>query len=206
MNAAGGKKPFIMNADGVGALFAPGLGEGPFPEHYEPLECPLQNNPLHGTRINPVVRLFFEAGGKEEDAYYSCDTRYPYVATTYRVTEHWQTGVMTRNTPWLLEMQPHQFVELSQELAQEKGIANGEMVTVSSGRGKLEAVAIVTRRFRPFKVQNSTVHQIGLPWHYGWHTPKVGDSANLLTPSVGDGNTMIPETKAFMVNIEKKRG
>jgi formate dehydrogenase major subunit len=113
---------------------------------------------------------------------------------------------MTRNTPWLLEMQPHQFVELSTELAKEKGIKGGDMVTVSSGRGKIEAVAVVTRRFQPFRIQNSTVHQIGLPWHYGWHTPKVGDSANLLTPSVGDGNTMIPETKAFMVNIEKKRG
>jgi formate dehydrogenase major subunit len=206
MNAAGGKKPFIMTADGVGALFAPGLNEGPFPEHYEPLECPLEHNPLSGTRINPVVRLFFEAGGAQEDAYFSNDQRYPYVATTYRVTEHWQTGVMTRNTPWLLEMQPHQFVELSTELAQEKGIKGGDMVTVSSGRGKIEAVAVVTRRFQPFRIQNSTVHQVGLPWHYGWHTPKVGDSANLLTPSVGDGNTMIPETKAFMVNIEKKRG
>ena len=206
MNAAGGKKPFIMTADGVGALFAPGLNEGPFPEHYEPLECPLEHNPLSGTRINPVVRLFFEAGGAQEDAYFSNDQRYPYVATTYRVTEHWQTGVMTRNTPWLLEMQPHQFVELSTELAKEKGIKGGDMVTVSSGRGKIEAVAVVTRRFQPFRIQNSTVHQIGLPWHYGWHTPKVGDSANLLTPSVGDGNTMIPETKAFMVNIEKKRG
>ena len=205
--AEGGRKPFIMTADGVAAIFAPGLNEGPFPEHYEPLECPLQENPLSGTRVNPVVRIFTEGGkGAEEDAYYSCDTRYPYVATTYRVTEHWQTGTMTRNTPWLLELQPHQFVELSTELAQEKKIASGDMVTVSSGRGQIDAVAIVTRRFRPFKVQGSTVHQVGLPWHYGWHTPGVGESANLLTPTVGDGNTMIPETKAFMVNIEKKRG
>jgi formate dehydrogenase major subunit len=206
MNAAGGRKPFIMTADGVGALFAAGLNEGPFPEHYEPLECPLEKNPLHGTRVNPVVRLFFEAGGAQEDAYFSCDQRYPYVASTYRVTEHWQSGTMTRNTPWLLELHPHNFVELSPELAKEKGIANGDMVKVASGRGEVDAVAIVTRRFRPFKIQNQTVHQVGLPMHYGWHTPKAGDSANLLTPTVGDGNTMIPETKAFMVNIEKKRG
>jgi formate dehydrogenase major subunit len=202
-----GKKPFIMTADGVGALFAPGLNEGPFPEHYEPLECPLEQNPLSGTRVNPVVKMFFKDGkGLPEDVYASNDPRFPFVATTYRVTEHWQTGVMTRNTPWLLELQPHVFVELSPELAKEKGIQGGDMVSVASARGQLDAVAVVTRRFRPFQIQGSTVHQVGLPWHYGWQTPKVGESANLLTPTVGDGNTMIPETKAFMVNIEKKRG
>jgi formate dehydrogenase major subunit len=113
---------------------------------------------------------------------------------------------MTRNTPWLLELQPHVFVELSPELAKEKGIQGGDMVSVASARGQIDAVAVVTRRFRPFQIQGSTVHQVGLPWHYGWQTPRVGESANLLTPTVGDGNTMIPETKAFMVNIEKKRG
>ncbi len=202
-----GKKPFIMTADGVGALFAPGLNEGPFPEHYEPLECPLEKNPLSGTRVNPVVRLFYKDGqGLTEDVYASNDPRFPLVATTYRVTEHWQSGVMTRNTPWLLELQPHQFIELSPELAREKGIGNGDLVKVDSVRGSVEAVAVVTRRFRPFTIQGKTVHQVGLPWHYGWQTPKVGDSVNLLTPTIGDGNTMIPETKAFMVNIEKKRG
>jgi formate dehydrogenase major subunit len=151
--------------------------------------------------------MFFKDGkGLPEDVYASNDPRFPFVATTYRVTEHWQTGVMTRNTPWLLELQPHVFVELSPELAKEKGIQGGDMVSVASARGQLDAVAVVTRRFRPFQIQGSTVHQVGLPWHYGWQTPKVGESANLLTPTVGDGNTMIPETKAFMVNIEKKRG
>ncbi len=200
-----GKRPFIMLPDGVGSIFAPNMKEGPFPEHYEPLECPIEKNPLHNTKNNPVIKLFYE--GKEslpEDVYYSCDQRYPFVATTYRVTEHWQTGVMTRNTPWLLEMQPHLFVELSPELAADKGIRNGDPCTVSSGRGSVEAVAIVTRRFRPFKVQNTTIHQVGLPWCYGWNTPNTGDSANLLTPTIGDANTMIPETKAFMVNIEKR--
>jgi formate dehydrogenase major subunit len=88
-------------------------------------------------------------------------------------------------------------------MAREKGIKNGDMVKVSSGRGKVEAVAVVTRRFQPLKVQGTTVHQVGLPWCYGWNTPQAGDSANLLTPTIGDGNTMIPETKAFMVNVEK---
>ena len=126
------------------------------------------------------------------------------MATTYRVTEHWQTGVLSRNIPWLLELQPRQFVEMGLDLAKEKKIRNGDMVEVSSARGRIEAVAVVTPRFRPFKVGGSTVHGVGLPWCFGWFTPGVGDSANLLTPTAGDANTMIPETKAFMVNIKAK--
>jgi len=202
-----GKYPFIMRADGMGALFGPGLVEGPFPEHYEALECPLQENLLSGQRVNPAMKLFYgEKGGPEEDIFFSCDVRYPFVATTYRVSEHWQTGVMTRHVPWLLEMQPQVFVEVSKELAAEKGIKNGEKVRVKSARGELWAMAVVTGRFKPFKVAGSTIHQVGLPWHFGWQYPEDGsggDSANLLTPTVGDANTMIPETKAFMVNVEK---
>ena len=207
LNSPETKKSFIMLPDGVASIFATGLNEGPFPEHYEPLECPLEKNPLHGTKNNPAIKMFYTGEESQaEDVYYSCDQRYPFVATTYRVTEHWQTGVMTRNTPWLLELMPRQFVEMSPELAKEQGIKSGDLCAVSSGRGEVEAVAIVTRRFRPLKVQGSTVHQIGLPWCYGWSTPNVGDSSNLLTPTAGDANTMIPETKAFMVNLEKKRG
>jgi formate dehydrogenase major subunit len=202
-----GKKPFIMLPDGVASLFAPGLNEGPFPEHYEALECPLDKNPMHSQRVNPTIRMFAKGGeGEGVDAFYSCDQRYPYIATTYRVTEHWQTGVMTRNTPWLMELQPQNFVEISLELGKEKAISNGDWCVVSSGRGKVDAVAVVTRRFRPFKVQGMTLHQLGLPYHFGWQTPMAGDSANLLTPTIGDANTMIPETKAFMVNLEKKKG
>ena len=207
LSQAGTKKSFIMLPDGVASIFGAGMQEGPFPEHYEPLECPIEKNPLSGTKNNPVIKLFFDKDqGLPEDAYYSCDTRYPFVATTYRVTEHWQTGVMTRNMPWLMEMQPRQFIEMSPELAEDIGIRNGDLCKVSSGRGEIEAVAIVTKRFRPFKVQGTTIHQIGLPWCYGWHTPNVGDSSNLLTPTIGDANTMIPETKAFQVNVEKKKG
>jgi len=199
----GGKLPFIMRSDGVGAIFGPGLADGPFPEHYEPLECPIEANPMSKQRINPVINPLL--AGK----FTSCDVRYPFVATTYRVTEHWQTGVMTRHAPWLLEMQPQMFVELSKELAADKGIKNGEKVTVSSSRGSLWAIAVVTERFKPFKVMNTTIHQVGLPWHFGWQYPvdgSGGDSANLLTPFIGDPNTSIPESKAFMVNIEKARG
>jgi formate dehydrogenase major subunit len=120
------------------------------------------------------------------------------------VSEHWQTGVMTRWQPWLLEAQPQLFVEMSPELATLRGIENGERVVVESARGKLEAVAVVTHRFRPFKIQGNVIHEVGVPWHYGWVYPKDGgDSANLLTPSTGDPNTRIPESKAFMVNVRK---
>jgi formate dehydrogenase major subunit len=205
-----GKLPFIMKADGVGSIFGPGLADGPFPEHYEPLECPLEENPLHSKhRINPTVKLFFgKEGDLKADEFMSCDTRYPFICSTYRVTEHWQTGLMTRHVPWLLEAAPQMFVEMSLELAKEKGIRNGEKVTVSSARGSLWAVAIVTDRLKPFKVMSQKIHQVGIPWHYGWQFPvdgSGGDSANILTPTVGDPNTMIPESKAFMVNIEKVR-
>jgi len=194
------KRPFIMKPDGVGSVFGPGRADGPFPEHYEPLECPVPKNLMSSQRINPVAPVY----GTEADAHFSCDPRFPFVGTTYRVTEHWQTGILTRWQPWLLELQPQLFVEMSNELGKLKGINNGDMCKVSSARGEVEAVAIVTGRFKPFKVQGTTVHQIGLPWCFGWVYPKDGgDSANLLTPSTGDPNTRIPETKAFMVNVDK---
>jgi formate dehydrogenase major subunit len=194
------KRPFIMKPDGVASVFGPGRVDGPFPEHYEPLECPVPKNLMSSQRINPVAPVY----GTEADAHFSCDPRFPFVGTTYRVTEHWQTGILTRWQPWLLELQPQLFVEMSNELGKLKGINNGDMCKVSSARGEVEAVAIVTGRFKPFKVQGTTVHQVGLPWCFGWvYPPDGGDSANLLTPSTGDPNTRIPETKAFMVNVEK---
>jgi formate dehydrogenase major subunit len=202
-----GKLPFIMMSTGVGGIFGPGLADGPLPEHYESLECPLEENLLSKQRINPAVSLKIQQElGVDLAKYYSCDVRYPLVATTYRVSEHWQTGVMTRHQPWQLEMQPQMFVEMSKELASEKGIQNGEKVTVFSARGEIWAIAIVTDRFRPFKIAGSTVHQVGLPWHFGWQYPEDGsggDSSNILTPFIGDANTMIPESKAFMVNVKK---
>lgn len=198
-----GRKPFIMRADGVAALFGAGMKDGPFPEHYEPVECPVPENLMSKQMTNPASKNFAD-GGLPEDALATCDIRFPYVGTTYRVTEHWQTGVMTRNTPWLMELQPRQFCEISVELAKEKGIGNGDMVEVASARGAIDAVAIVTRRLKPFQVGGRTVHEVGLPWCFGWFTPGVGDAANLLTPTAGDANTMIPETKAFMVGIKRK--
>jgi len=205
-----GRLPFIMKKNGVANVFGnETMNDGPFPEHYEPLECPIQENPLSKThRINPTALLFYTEAGKSnaEDVFESCSVRYPFVATTYRVTEHWQTGVMSRNTPWLLEAVPQSYIEISRELAAEKGIVNGDTLKVSSARGEVRCKAVVTFRFKPFKVMGATVHQVGMPWCFGWHAPadgSGGDSTNLLTPTIGDANTMIPETKAFMVNVEK---
>jgi formate dehydrogenase major subunit len=205
-DAEKGRLPFIMVNDGHGRLFAPDLADGPFPEHYEPLESPLAKNPFNGQMLNPAVRLWTgpadghaECGGDE----------FPYVCSTYRVTEHWQTGVMTRHTPWLMELQPEVFVELSHELARERNIAAGDQVRIKSKRGALVAVALPTSRLKPLTVQGKTVHQVGLPWHFGWVMPWMGKTpqnprnANRLTPNIGDPNTMIPESKAFMVNLEK---
>ncbi len=195
-----GVYPFIMKPDGLLALFGPGLKDGPFPEHYEPLECPIEKNPMSGQMINPAIKLFKEG----LDKFASCDPRYPFVCSTYRVTEHWQTGVLSRWLPWLIEAEPQLFVEMSLELGKLKSINNGERVMVSTQRGQVEAVAIVTNRLKPFQVAGQTIHQIGLPYHFGWLHPKNGgDSANLLTPTVGDPNTMIPESKAFMANVTK---
>jgi formate dehydrogenase major subunit len=200
--------PFIMLPEGHARLFGLGMAEGPFPEHYEPLECPIEKNLMSAQKFNPAVKIFGEPGiGAGADKFLSCDPRFPLVCTTYRVTEHWQTGVMTRWTPWLIELEPQMFVEMSKELAKDKGIRNGERVVVKSARGEVDAKAIVTDRFKPFKIADQTVHQVGIPWHFGWVTPPDGgDSANLLTPTIGDANTMIPESKAFMVNVEKKGG
>jgi formate dehydrogenase major subunit len=220
-----GRPPFIMKPDGVASLFGPGLVDGPFPEHYEPLECPVEKNLMSPQKNNPAIRRFDKPGvGSDMDVYSgvaSCDPRFPFICSTYRVSEHWQTGVLTRWCPWLAEMQPGMFVEMSEELARERGMKNGEKVIVKSARGEVEATAIVTPRFKPFNIDGNIIHEVGIPWHFGWITqarpknkyskidkkPEVftyGDAANLLTPTIGDANTMIPESKAFMVNVVKK--
>jgi len=215
-----GRPPFIMKPDGVASIYGPGLADGPFPEHYEPLECPVEKNLMSDQKVNPVIRRFDKPGiGTELDLVASCDPRFPFICSTYRVSEHWQTGVLTRWLPWLAEMQPGMFVEIGTDLAKEKGIKNGELLTVKSARGEVDCTAIVTPRLKPFNIDGNMIHMVGVPWHYGWATtatrkygpndkkPEVftfGDSANLLTPSAGDPNTHIPESKAFMVNVVKK--
>ncbi len=191
------KYPFIMKPEGHARIFGMGRADGPFPEHYEPWESPVDNL-LSGTQNDPAFKIW----GSEMDLKGDRD-RYPIVCTTYRLTEHWQAGQMTRNLPWIVELMPEMFVELSQELAAEKGIVNGGRVIVETARGKVEGVALVTARFKPFQINGQTVHQVGLPWHWGYTGSSTGDSANMLTPHVGDANTMIPEFKAFLCDVRR---
>ncbi len=196
------KYPFIMKPEGHARIFAMGRADGPLPEHYEPLETPLKKNPIgHGMILNPAV-VCWDKTKPEENPVGTAD-KYPIICTTYRVTEHWQAGMMTRNLPWLTEMMPAPFVEMSKELAKEKGIKNGDRVHVKTARGLMGAWACVTSRFKPFKLVGKVVHQVGVPWHWGYEGHSCGCSANILTPHIGDANTMIPEFKAFLCDIEK---
>jgi formate dehydrogenase major subunit len=181
-----------MIAEGVGRLFAAGLAEGPFPEHYEPMESPMLNL-MSSQQSNPSLD---QPGKVDKSGLY-------YIATTCRVSEHWQSGSMTRNLPWLVELVPDMFVEMSETLAKEKDINDGDMVTIISKRGSIQARALVTSRLKPFRVGGKLVEQVALPWHFGFNGPTKGDSANVLTQAVGDPNTHIPEYKAFMCNIKK---
>ncbi|HBD08333.1 MAG TPA: formate dehydrogenase, partial [Syntrophobacteraceae bacterium] len=184
------KYPFIMKADGVGALFGPGMVEGPFPEHYEPLEGPLAKNPLSAQLNNPTIAIF----KSDLDKVANADQKFPYVCTTYSTTEHWCTG-FTRWQPWLLEMQPEAYLEISEQLAASLGIKNGEVTKVSSARGSVLCVAMVTKRMTPFTVEGKVIHQVGIPCNYGWLNPEKtkDDSVNHLTIAVGDANTFCPE-------------
>jgi len=186
-----------MKPEGLGRLFGwETMKDGPLPEHYEPYETPLSTNPIGtGQLNNPCIKIWHEPGS---------NSSYPYVATTYRVTEHWQSGSMTRNLPWLCELIPNVFVEMSETLAEAKGIKTGVKVRVSSARGQMEAYALVTPRIKQLSINGGTACEVvGIIWHFGYQGIATGDSGNCLTPHIGDPNTMIPEYKAFLVNIEK---
>jgi formate dehydrogenase major subunit len=189
--------PFIMQTDGKGSIFASSLNEGPFPEHYEPYENPIENH-FSSVNLNPAVQFGEKEMNPEGDV-----SKYPIVATTYRVSEHWQSGIMTRNVPWLAELVPHMYVEISEELAKEKSIKNKDRIIVSTARGEIEAYAMVTKRFKPYKLKGKTVHQIGMPWHFGYKGIATGSTANRLTPHIGDANSFIPEYKAFLCDVRR---
>ena len=197
--AAEGAKylPFIMKPEGIARLWGYGLAEGPLPEVYEPWESPLDRNLMSGTKSNPCafIGTYMNEQGTPE--------QFPYVGTTYRCSEHWQTGVMTRSLPWLVELMPDMYVEMGEELAVAKGISNGDTVIVSSARGEIQAVAVVTRRLQPLKVDGKTIHHIGVLNHWGYSGMSTGDSGNILTPHVGDANTTIPEYKTFLCNVRR---
>lgn len=198
------KSPFIMRLEGVGCLFSRELNEGPFPEHYEPWETPIANA-FSSVQLNPAVQLWGEADNAQGSA-----SEFPIIGTTFRVTEHWQSGTMTRNTPWLAELMPEVFVEISPQLAQEKGIQNGDAVLVTTARADLEAKAAVTSRIAPMTIHGREHHVIAVPWHYGFAGYITGGpnkqrtyAANELTAHIGDANTTIPEYKAFLCDIRK---
>ena len=191
--------PFIMQPEGMGRLFAiDKMAEGPFPEHYEPFETPLGTNPLHPNVVsNPAARVFkgdLEQMGKAE--------KFPYVGTTYRLTEHFH--YWTKHALLNAIAQPEQFVEIGEKLANKLGIGHGDTVKVSSNRGYIKAKAVVTKRIRTLKVDGKDIDTIGIPIHWGYEgVAKKGFIANTLTPFVGDANTQTPEFKAFLVNVEK---
>ncbi|MGB2827973.1 MAG: molybdopterin dinucleotide binding domain-containing protein, partial [Dehalococcoidales bacterium] len=166
---------------------------------YEPWESPLDKNLMSDTRNNPCAFI-----GKYRNECSSSD-QFPYVGTTYRCTEHWQTGIMTRSLPWLVEIMPEMYVEMDEELAAEKVIRSGDRVIVSNARGEVNAVAVVTQRFQPLKVGGKTIHHIGILNHWGYSGMAKGDSGNILTPHVGDANTTIPEYKTFLCNVRSAR-
>jgi formate dehydrogenase major subunit len=198
MKPDAGMNPFIMNPEGVARLFTLGMmRDGPFPEHYEPFEAPVANALHPKVNANPVARVFkgdLEVFGTAED--------YPYVATTYRLTElfhFWSKHCRINAT-----LQPQQFVEIGETLAKEKGINNGDPIKVRSNRGQIVAVAVVTKRIQPLKVDGKVIHTVGIPIHWGFTgQTKKGYAANMLTPYVGDANIETPEYKAFLVDIEK---
>ncbi len=195
-------RPFIMKPEGVARLWGI-MKDGPLPEHYEPVESPTTNR-LSKRQFNPAITI----SGKGEFGRLAsvADDNFPYVATTYRLTEHWQSGAMTRSTPWLGEMMPDMFVEISPSLAEKIGVRPGDRVKVTSARGELIAPAMVSPRMRPLKVHGKIVEVVGLPWHWGYKGMYTGHSANVLTPHVGDANTNIPEYKAFLCNVTPADG
>lgn len=208
--AAAPRYPFIMQRTGMGHIFGPGREDGPFPEHYEPWETVVTTNPLGtGTLTSPTNFGHARPEAYEHPGHANPD--FPIIGTTYRLTEHWQAGQMTRNNPWLCQLQPDAFVEMSEELAAILGIQNGDPVEVKSQRTDLygttmKAVACVTKRFKPFTIAGDTYHHIGAIWHFGYTGLATGDSANLLTTHIGDANTGIPESKAFICNVRKFPG
>ncbi len=199
--------PFIMTGEGVGRMFSNSMIDGPLPEHYEPVESPIEN-PLHPkVSASPAAFLYDQAAGRPNR--FGTPEEFPIIATTYRLTEH--EHYITQQVPHLVQLQPEAFVELPEGLAREKGIKSGDMVRVRSKRGMIEVRAIVTRRVGQLDLGGKKVWQIGIPIHWGFvgiaaelHPEKAKHwMVNSLTPFVGDANARTPEFKAFLVNVEK---
>lgn len=190
-----GDDPFIMQADGKGWIYVPtGLQDGPLPTHYEAQESVVKN-PLYGQQCNPERMEWMRKDNPYHQPYN--DPRFPYVITTYRLTEHHTAGGMSRWLSWLSELQPEMFCEVSPELASEVGLKNGGWATIRTMRAEIEARVLVTRRMKPLKIKGRTVHQIGLPYHWASKGLVRGDAANELIGFVGDPNVAIQESKVL---------
>ncbi len=195
----GGAQPFIMHDDGLGWLWvASGLKDGPLPAHYEPLESPVANA-VYRQETNPAARRL----DRPDNIYASqSDSRYPHVLTTYRLTEHHTAGGMSRTLSRLAELQPELFCEISPELAGAAGIVNGAFVRVITPRSAIRARALVTERMRPLTIDGRTVHQVGLPYHWGGRGLVTGDVVNDLIPMSEEPNVRIMESKALVCRVE----
>jgi formate dehydrogenase major subunit len=209
MDAISGSSPFIVHPDGLGWLYSPsGLVDGPLPTHYEPHESPIDNL-LYRERSNPTRQIFSRA----ENPYNPPGAQpggevFPYVFTTYRLTEHHTAGGMSRSIPFLSELQPEMFCEVSPELAAERGLEHGGWAMIATTRTVIEARVLVTDRMRPLRIGSDpprTVHQVGLPYHWGRKGLVTGDSANELLPLVLDRNVHISEYKAATCDIRPGR-
>lgn len=204
--ALSGTDPFVMQADGKGWLFAPsGVVDGPLPTHYEPQDSPVAN-PLYGHQRNPARKVYrhednrYQPSGDEPGA-----SVYPYVVTTYRLTEHFTAGGMSRHTPYLAELQPEMFCEVSPELAAERGLVHGDWATIVTARNAIEARVMVTDRMPSLRLDGKVLHQIGLPFHYGPNGLARGDAANELSAIALDPNSHIQEVKALAADIRPGR-
>jgi formate dehydrogenase major subunit len=205
-DAIRGDHPFVLQADGNGWLYVPsGLADGPLPTHYEPHESPFENL-LYGQRSNPVRQLY----DRPENPYHPEPGRpgneaYPYVVTTYRLTEHHTAGAMSRTIGYLSELQPALFCEVSPELAEERGLEHAGWATIVTARSAIEARVLVTDRLGPIEVDGKPVHQVGLPYHWGSRGRTTGGSANDLFPLALDPNVHIQEVKAASCDIRPGR-
>jgi formate dehydrogenase major subunit len=206
-DALRGDEPFILQADGKGWLFVPsGLVDGPFPAHYEPHESPFSNL-LYSQQANPARQTF---AARRDNRYHPTDGEpgaevFPFVMTTYRLTEHHTAGGMSRTLEYLSELQPEMFCEVSPELAALRGLEDGGWATIVSARAAIEARVLVTDRVPSLRVQGQTVHQVGLPYHWGVNGLSVGDSANDLFPLALDPNVHIQEVKAATCDVRAGR-
>jgi formate dehydrogenase major subunit len=203
IDTIGGDTPFIMQADGRGWIYAPtGIVDGPLPTHYEPQESPVDNL-LYPQQHNPARMEWNRSDNRYHRPF--DDPQHPYVITTYRLTEHHTAGGMSRWLPWLSELQPELFCEVSPALAAERGLTNGGWATISTARREIEARVLVTDRIQPLRLRKRTIHQIGLPYHWSSKGLVTGDTVNELISFVADPNVSIQESKALTADIRPGR-